>query len=619
MQLNLRLSHKGLILISVPLVFEIFFVAVLTWLHHQAAAEAAQQERTKQIIAAAQGLEKAFFDASSAVLAYGLTGNKVASQHCDETFRKIPELYRSLRELSGRESERLRTIDQLEKSGNGPLTVLVEFRDSLDEKGRTSELLQSVELRKGYENMTKELIRDIHSFVQKEKDLHKATHLRFASLVVKWLVAGVIVSLLISILLAVFFSRSITSRLAVLMDNTGRLTEEKELNPVISGSDELTDLDVVFHQMADALAEAKTKEKAFLETIKLSEERIRTIIEHMPIGLLSVNEEGVIVSGNPALCEIFGFNGEKLEGRSFGQLFKLPPMTNAATYLAQLHKRSWRELVEVKALRVSGEEFAAEISTSNVMTKEGLRTVVNIQDVTERHELERLKQEFVAIVSHDLRSPLTSIQGSLTLLDTGAFGQLDKTGKKIIETCETSAQRLIRLVNDLLDVEKLEAGKFDMELETIELAPVLERSIEAVRQFGRQQLIDVTLTGEDATVCADVDRIEQVLINLLSNAIKFSPAGSTVEVSMEKLGRFTEVRVKDSGCGIPASHLEAIFERFKQVRAADAKKKGGTGLGLAICKAIIEQHGGQIGVDSREKAGSTFWFRLPLTEEGAAI
>jgi signal transduction histidine kinase len=223
----------------------------------------------------------------------------------------------------------------------------------------------------------------------------------------------------------------------------------------------------------------------------------------------------------------------------------------------------------------------------------------------------RRKAELMSMVSHDLRTPLTSMQGSMTLLAAGIMGELTPKAVHEVSRAERNATRLINLINDLLDIEKLEAGQMDMVVDDILLQPVFEESLESVAQFASSHSVKMDIEPTGLQVLADHNRLIQVLINLMSNAIKFSPEGETVRLLAKDDGKMVEVQVVDKGRGVPESHREAIFERFKQVEAADATEKKGTGLGLPICKLIVESHGGTIGVTSEAGSGSTFWFKIP--------
>jgi len=235
----------------------------------------------------------------------------------------------------------------------------------------------------------------------------------------------------------------------------------------------------------------------------------------------------------------------------------------------------------------------------------------------EREEAERLKKEFVAMIGHDLRTPLSSVQGTLTLLADGVYGEISDTGIKKARVAEKSIERITHLANELLDIEKIDSNNLQIELEPIVLQAAIQRSIANLEGFALYKKINIDFVGTNLEVMADETRLTQVLVNLISNAIKFSPDGSTVTVtaSQAESGQ-VEVRVTDQGRGISADKKEEIFARYKQLDKTDAKNERGIGLGLAICKAIVENHGGHIGVDSTEDGGCSFWIRIaPATSQ----
>lgn len=227
-------------------------------------------------------------------------------------------------------------------------------------------------------------------------------------------------------------------------------------------------------------------------------------------------------------------------------------------------------------------------------------------------ELETFKRELTAVVTHELRTPLTSIQGILTLLRVGALGQLPEPAQAKVEVAENNSRRLIKLINELLDIEKMEAGKFEFDPRPTELHKVLIQSVEAIREFASQYAVTIEVQNCNCIVMADAERVVQIVINLLSNAVKYSPRDSVVYVNVQTFGDTVEVQIVDQGRGIPPEFCQRIFDKFQQVDAKDPRDKKGTGLGLAICRAIVEKHGGSIGVKSELGKGSTFWFRLNL-------
>lgn len=228
-------------------------------------------------------------------------------------------------------------------------------------------------------------------------------------------------------------------------------------------------------------------------------------------------------------------------------------------------------------------------------------------------EAQQARRSFVAMISHDLRSPLTTVHAFLYMLGNGVLGEVSAPILERANKVEISVMRLIRLINDLLDIERLEAGKMELDLKSVRALELIERAIEAVAATAEQNGVKIQSPKNDLALRADPDRLVQVLVNLLSNACKFSPAGGTVTVEVEVKAGAGEVefRVCDGGGGIAAQYQELIFERYRQISVEDATKRGGTGLGLPICKLIVEQHGGRIGVVSETGKGACFWFVVP--------
>jgi len=234
-----------------------------------------------------------------------------------------------------------------------------------------------------------------------------------------------------------------------------------------------------------------------------------------------------------------------------------------------------------------------------------------VDDITERKAIEQMKSEFVSIASHEMRTPLTSIHGVLKLLCGERLGNLSPAGREMTEIALRNTARLTRLINDVLDLERMESGKETLEIQKCDTAQLIQQAIDTMAMIAEQHQIIIEADLTPIELWADGDRILQTLTNLLSNAIKFSPANSQVSITSQLQDNQVLFAVKDRGRGIPADKLETIFERFQQVDASDSRKKGGTGLGLAICRHIVEQHGGKIWVESVAEQGSTFFFTVP--------
>jgi signal transduction histidine kinase len=237
------------------------------------------------------------------------------------------------------------------------------------------------------------------------------------------------------------------------------------------------------------------------------------------------------------------------------------------------------------------------------------------QDISERKAVEKMKDEFVSVVSHELRTPLAAIRGSLGLLGTGKVGEIGDAGRRLIEIAITNTDRLIRLTNDILEIERLTKGNVSIRRQRCDAAALFQAAEDLMGGVANKSGVTLLFSPVPAPLWADADRIVQLLTNLIGNAIKFSYPGGTVLVRAAVDNASLVVEVRDQGRGIPQDKLATIFEPFKQVDASDSRQKGGTGLGLTISRSIVQQHGGRIWAESKVGQGSTFTFTLPVLDE----
>ena len=261
---------------------------------------------------------------------------------------------------------------------------------------------------------------------------------------------------------------------------------------------------------------------------------------------------------------------------------------------------------------------------SPLKSDDGMLVTAAIRDISVRKRqtarVKRLKDEFIATVSHELRTPLTSIAGALAVLNTGKAGKLPETASRFITIAYNNSQRLVRLINDILDIEKIESGKVTCVREPVDVRSVLEQAMEDTRAYAKSYGVRIKLDSS-TTLCelqSDADWLVQIVTNLLSNAIKFSPRGGEVTLATEKRNGATRISVRDHGCGVPEDFKHEIFEKFAQADSSDTRQKGGTGLGLSIVKQMVTRLGGEVGFYDAPGGGTIFYVDFPVLQPEAS-
>lgn len=347
------------------------------------------------------------------------------------------------------------------------------------------------------------------------------------------------------------------------------------------------------------------------------ETRMAAILNNVLDGIITINERGDIETFNKAATQIFGYSEAEVAGKNVKMLMPEPYHGEHDGYLHNYVTTGHKKIIgigrQVVGQRKDGTTFPMDLAVSEMELGDKRMFTGIVRDITERVKVERMKSEFISTVSHELRTPLTSIRGSLALLVGGVVGDLPVKAKPLIDIAHKNSERLILLVNDILDMEKIEAGKMEFQLQPVKLMPLLSQALEGNRAYAEQYKVHYELENElpEVVVQVDANRLMQVFANLLSNAAKFSPAGGKVSVAVARVGQRVRVAVKDNGAGIPDEFKERIFQKFAQADSSDTRKKGGTGLGLSITKAIVEQMGGRIGFESQPNVLTEFYVEFP--------
>jgi PAS domain S-box-containing protein len=339
-------------------------------------------------------------------------------------------------------------------------------------------------------------------------------------------------------------------------------------------------------------------------------------------GIYGVDRSGMITFVNPAAAHALGFGQTELIGRNAHALFHAPlpdgsPAPIERCYITEaIRGRVVTSAEDDLYTRADGLQIPVEVTATPLIEEERVTgAVVVFRDVTQRREVDRMKSEFVSMVSHELRTPLTSIRGALGLLSGGALGPLAPNAGRMVDIALESSDRLTRLINDILDIERIEAGVVSMKRAFYPVRDLVSAAVNQVQLLAEQSEIGITVDAPSTPVYVDADRVVQTLVNLMGNAIKFSPSQTTVAIDAVERGTFVEVAIHDQGRGIPEVKLEEIFARFQQVDSSDARAKGGSGLGLAISRSLVERLGGRIWAENNPDGGATFRFTLPTEAE----
>ncbi|MDR3726254.1 MAG: PAS domain S-box protein [Terracidiphilus sp.] len=399
--------------------------------------------------------------------------------------------------------------------------------------------------------------------------------------------------------------------------------------PVRAGNQVLAVLEFYCHlrlrEDRETLAVIETVATSLGQMLARSHEQGRTeelyrqqqiLLNSVADGICGVDRHGLVSFANPAAARLLGGTAASLTGKPVHELLhgtadpgrqcgeKCPLRRAAANHTAATG--------EGTVFRRDDSCFPAEYFLTPILDQGRFSgSVLSFRDISQRSALDRMKDEFISTVSHELRTPLTSIRGALGLLSSGILGEMNEKATNLLRIASTNSDRLVRLINDILDLERIQSGKEPLAFRPVQLAEIVGQAIDGMQPVADAAGVLLIHDSMQAQIAADPDRLLQVLTNLLSNAVKFSPPDSTISVILRPGETGVTISVIDHGRGIPADKLEAIFGRFQQVDASDSRQKGGSGLGLAICRTIVQQHAGRIWAERNPVRGSTFRVFLP--------
>jgi PAS domain S-box-containing protein len=408
---------------------------------------------------------------------------------------------------------------------------------------------------------------------------------------------------------------------------TGLEDEETGLKAIKSGAADYLVKGPMMETSLVKTALYAIERKKVAEKLQVAEERYRTIFENSAVAITMADEQERLISWNKFTEDLLGFTKEDLHLKPVMSLYPEAEWAKIRTH--DIRQKGMPHHLETKMLKKDGDVIDVDISISVLKDSEGRVTssVAVTKDITERKEAERkikeamdLKSQFISTVSHELRTPLTIIKEDIALIMDGAAGRVKSKQREILEMAQRNIDRLARLINDVLDFQKLQSGRAKFNMQNNSINNVIETVYKTMANVVNKNGVELRLLLDNTLprTTFDNDKITQVLTNLISNAMKFTEKGS-ITIATRRIENAIRVSVSDTGCGIKQEDLPKLFQQFQQLSSGGNRKTGGTGLGLVISKDIVEKHGGRVWVESEFGKGTTFHFLLPISSADSVL
>ncbi len=604
MSSNLNAKQTGLILVLVPIVIELSFVSVLAHELIQSGKEYQRLSHVKAILIEMHKMQDMLVRTFYILTDKDTHSYEERKAHYAELMNKFSQPY---------------TWGQLNLAENPELQSLVEDAEELRRTaiavgkttpvhrgisgiGRMTNRRQNetlIHIAMEQERLAKEIIRIETSMIKHEPEDFKNLQQKFIGIIC----FGFLLNAGVAFVLIRVFVGIMQQRVHAVVQKGEQLALGHSVSGTIGGKDELAEVDQVITDASSILAEIRWTESA--------------VLDNAADVICSLDEKMRFSTVGASSSKLWGMAPDELMHKSIMSLITEETAESTKYTLDRIREEGEGKFENV--VRTKDGNFRDALWTVTWSPeKQNYYCVVN--DVTEMRNVDRLKKRFIAMASHDIRSPLTAISIVLQGLNTGKRGELPEGVKKELARADSNSQRLLSLVNDFLELEKLEANKFSLDLAPVAASEVCESAKETLAGLAAAAQISVLGPKNDTILLGDERRLVQVVINLLSNAIKYSPKNSSVRMSIEPGENKATIKVSDEGPGISPDDLPLVFDKFQQTKAKSELNIKGTGLGLAIVKNIVEAHGGEVGVISELGKGTTFWFTVPRyrdTEDSA--
>ncbi len=596
---NLSLFQKGLILVGIPLVFELVFVGILTNLFVQSEALAVTDLRERRIANAANDLTFCYRDIANSLL---LPAKPGGDQSFDENIKKTNVVADRLRKLLKGDKKRLEQLQSIVIHIHSCNDILIRShknkrRYDMGLPGPNQFLKVGLTLRfmMPLGQLEKQL-QNLVSDSSKRQSLNPSKQKNLRTLQSNMLVLGMLLNIVIGLGLARLFSNDIRKRLEFVAANTRLLANEEELPPPLGGKDEIAVLDSSFHSAAEELAAARKRE--------------RTLFDNSNDVICSFDENAKLTTVNPAASKLWGYTKDELLSSNF---FDYVPVEDRESTKKRLLNESSSVLplsFEATIVKKNGDLSYVQWSAKRAAGSKEIFCMAH--DISKRKEADRLRNEFLSMVSHDLRTPLSAILVTSTMLCEGAYGETPPAAAQKLSSVISDVNRLLELIGDLLDIEKMEAGMMALTIERVELRGVLEDAAKNCSTMLDAKNISLEIDVDEGLLEVDRDRFVQALSNLLSNSIDRSSSGKQIEVLAKKTADSYQIVIRDESFILDVETRENVFDRFSI--GSESRSSAMSSLAVPLSKSIISAHGGTVRLNADESQGNEFVIQLPLLQ-----
>lgn len=589
--------QKCLMLVWTPILFELIFIAVLASMFYHNNAELIS------------GQKWFFLDKSTKALVDELIEMNGAVAPSASKRERIADLIQTLRLRTENRPQQIAALDEIEKALKSVYAFYPQFQDAAekkntDEQGRLQQIFVSDLTRAAiYAQYAKpeigqqKLVQGRQEALKHEIEVSKNMEIGLA--------LSILFNLALALLLNSYFNKSTSKRLDVITSNIGRLAERKPLLPELKGEDEFARLDNTFHQMSDLL----------LETIK----KERSAIDNAGDVICSLEADLKIALVNPSCTSTWARPEDALIGHGLSE------------FVQSADRKTTTEKIELarKEGGISSFENRIEIPDGQILdmlwsvqwSEPEQQYFCVVQDITEKKQIERLKQEFIAMVSHDLRTPLTASTMFLELLEVGVYGELSEQGSQSLVSCTKEVQELIALIKDLLDIERLESGKIDFEFSAVSVEDIVDDAVDTLKPHIKSKNLKVEKNyGEDGLV-GDQDRLTQAFISQLANAVNLAVNGSEIKIDATNIDDLIHFKISFTPEDPSVEFDDGVFEKYKKNRLKNPSGTGGTRLGLPLSMAIVHRHGGAVQAETKLEQGKPIFILsmiVPVTRKSPA-